>query len=799
MTEAITRVDKKDVEDFFAALPGQHTNPIGSESRRLIVNHVKGSTPGNYSQLIGTGPAFRDLFFPGYRHDSRQDRLAKETGLNAQFWSDLAVTALCQQIHEVTSRLRPQIRRGDVDRDLRSANDVLKKSCFTWYAYLATSAASNIATTFAKFSTAEARKEALDLYTRSLTSEAWINGRYLMWCQGNWGNQHWELYHHWIKLYMLGATFNDVDRTIRTCIDKGLPVPGDLGPARSSHSVADLPPWATWSAWWFTRDLGVADFAEADSPIKAGRYSGGFWGSWPVYLPEDNSFEFTANGQPGSRYRSVPSGSCFAPGTQVVLADGTLRNIEDVRAGDEVSTPSGPRRVLLAMRVPREDRTLHRLGDTGFAFSATHPFVLAQRANSEEADYGAADPEALSRNVPTFAQHGVRSLRTDAPPALVRRTSSGTEPYQAPPARPDPDLRPQWLHDLYLEVGEDGLSEYFAGDTTTQVLVSSEAPLFAISPLPAHAILTMLEGSAPLIMKKLADTPDEKFPDAVNELVHATAHSLLGEIGAELTARVDNHTGDLPPLPPLHERVRRFVQSIEDPTGYNVRLGFLVERFVAEFAPLTQTAIPMGWRSFALAPATSGTVLSVTVHGIHVFASPAKQTKLTDARIRVELRHGEVLGSAELPVSVKDSTIAGYYVSNGVAYFSAWRPTVRPADEAPDVAPWELDIGLDKTDGTPLIPFTADVSLPWQISSGYEQFRFPAHDADGDVVGQVLLDVRVLTDEGYVRDNERRNAWETKREPVVAHHLAQLTNEYIAKVLSDEQDSYRKRWTKQPR
>src|SRR4029079_13847131 len=126
-------------------------------------------------------------------------------------------------------------------------------------------------------------------------------------------------------------------------------------------------------------------------------------------------FEFTANSQPGNRYRRPPPSSCFAAGTRVVLAGGELRAIEHVQPAACVRTPHARRTVLFRATPPREDRPLVRFTGPagGFAFAPSHPFVLPpSRAGTGSGEtgsaaYAAAYPLALAETVPALAQFGI--------------------------------------------------------------------------------------------------------------------------------------------------------------------------------------------------------------------------------------------------------------------------------------------------------------------------------------------------------------------------------------------------------
>jgi|GEM_PF-6809666 len=93
---------------------------------------------------------------------------------------------------------------------------------------------------------------------------------------------------------------------------------------------------------------------------------------------------------------SVVFSSCFTSGTEVILADGSVKPIELVNIGDQLLGYGGQFNSVLAYDRPRlGKRKLYAFNDGPFFVTAEHPFLT-------EAGWKAIDPEATKRENPTL-------------------------------------------------------------------------------------------------------------------------------------------------------------------------------------------------------------------------------------------------------------------------------------------------------------------------------------------------------------------------------------------------------------
>ena len=121
-------------------------------------------------------------------------------------------------------------------------------------------------------------------------------------------------------------------------------------------------------------------------PPQSGGGDGGGRGfvAQPAKQPQRHN-PHTASGYSNASVASTnfgPSGdttSCFVAGTKISMADGTLKNIEDVVVGDEVKGENGTNTVIKLDPVLLGDRKLYTFNDSEhYFFTSEHPFMTEQ-------------------------------------------------------------------------------------------------------------------------------------------------------------------------------------------------------------------------------------------------------------------------------------------------------------------------------------------------------------------------------------------------------------------------------------
>ncbi|MEU0792665.1 hypothetical protein ABZ342_21550 [Amycolatopsis sp. NPDC005961] len=278
----------------------------------------------------------------------------------------------------------------------------------------------------------------------------------------------WFLYNLWVLFKALGSP--DVDAEIRALRTAGLTVPGQ---------VAEQSWWNGGYTTWYAPLSGSAVV-----PATAGTLTAGLpelvtssYASKPP-MPPVREHEGVTNGYsrslclwgPLNRYRPQPS-SCLGAGTGVLMADGSVKPIEDVRIGDEVRSGGGTGTVVLAERPGRLGRPLYSVNGLAVFATAGHPFRSAEGPLRR-----AVDPWNLADAVPTMIADGIGSLGVgarldgygpDGPGPVTVRTVTAHEP--------DPAEYGEVVYDLVVATGDRGHGGYYAGGPTTFVAVDAES------------------------------------------------------------------------------------------------------------------------------------------------------------------------------------------------------------------------------------------------------------------------------------------------------------------------------------
>ncbi len=754
------------VERLAAALPPDGANPVGAAARGILVNRVKGSTPGHLSQMFGTGPSFKEVFFPALRYDPREADIQRVTRLDNDFWTALAVVSICQQIGLSTSDIRPQMLTLQIGAEIGERNAQIRRVATSWYTYALNAVDGDVRTALAAFPDEPSRVAARGHYLLGLTSDTWVNDKLVQLASGSWTNATWELYHHWTKLLALGTPVADIDAAIGTIQSKGLPIPSEVGPTA----------WRQWTRW-FGADIGGSDLPDAVAAILKTKCSVPIGGKFPTCMPEAASYEFTANSQPGNPYRRPPSGSCFTAGTRIVMADGGLKPIEQVATGEKVATPTGAREVVLTSRPRRAGRPVYRFDGLDFGFMGTQPFLVFGGSSDDVPTYAAADAEALARAVPTLTQFGMRGLSAGTPvlaayrdALLVSSETTGVVPFPPPSTtmhEPDGD---DYVYDLVLALGEEGRSEFFAGDAETQLLVSSEIPRYLAAPDTAAVVLHILDQAAVPILQRMEHVPDDGFADLLSIGIDAAARTVLPRL---LQAQLTPEAAGLESDPPgLTEAINQLSATLGRDGQYDNRMSTLIEQFIPRFAPQLQAAIHMGWRSFSLATQGEATVLAVTIYAVEIFAEAGRlQASDIDIVVTLSTRGSQWVRTVEVdPAASSDHS---YFTSDRVAYFAEWRPVLEPmAESARTEDTWNLRISLRRRSSGEKPSVRAVMVLPGEVSYGYQAVNMPLRNDDALVVGQVAFDVRALGSNGLREDIDQRAAWNPSQQSAMAARLA---------------------------
>ncbi|MGW4062633.1 hypothetical protein ACWEGE_30430 [Amycolatopsis sp. NPDC004747] len=561
----------------------------GRRLHALYVNKAQSALPGHCSQLFGTGPAFRGVFYPGWRADPLL-AAADATGLADSWWREFSVVVLCQAIAELGSNIRGQMLADKIRGDVAAFNAQLRARSARAYAAVLGATYEPLVALLRQVN----RDVAKARFRESLLAN--VLNRQLWFQAGMWTSPEWELFNQYAKYLVLGASDAEVDTLIRELGEAGLPVPSVVGQGNWRSYAEELRD---------KRDVDVADVRDACArPVSETTYTATYGGGL-ASLPNGNSYEFTANGQPGAAYRRPPGGSCFTGDTQVLREDGKPVALRAVKRGDVVLTRDGMATVAYLARPLRAGRRLYRLAGGGPVFTGTHPFLNAAPENPDTPSPAvlAVDPVALTSDVPTLGQNGVGAL---APGCLVLSRSRGRAPEPARVTGVDcVPCEDTSLYDLRLATASGARQEFWAGDGERFYLVAPEYPILDEAGPAAATVVAVMEGLLrsdragwpPWTIDRLARFGPGIFHDALTRAL-ATTPSF----------------GAPPPPGGLHDRIDRLYGELAGASEETASIVAAVfDGLLSATGQWLSSLVALGWRASLL---LGGEVAAVTVFDI---------------------------------------------------------------------------------------------------------------------------------------------------------------------------------------
>jgi len=527
---------------------------------------------GYYSSYYYSGPysGYRDAFFNGIGQTAAAAAVATavvnvNNGLNSGWWSNYSVAVLTDAVRQNTGIA---LDTGSLAGSLAGYAQGLQPALTAAYLAVFKSAYAPTANALAAIANAGKTNQAYtDLRTGILSGEFTGNLNQALGMGGDTTNAAiWFLYNLWVTLAALGSP--SVDADIQAAQAAGLQVPAQLQPSNWWNGA--------YTSWY--GPLGGADVAPFALGTIAAAMPENVWTAFASDppIPPSESSTSAANGYAQSlcywgdlnRFMPPPS-SCFGTGTGVLMADGSTRNIEDVRSGDEVQTQHGPRRVALVESPPRLGRALYQVNDLRLYVTGGHPL----RTAVEEGPLRVAiDPWTTMDTVPTMTGKGVAAIQV----GTVLSGESGRILVESIREHPAVDADEK-VYDLLLENWERDHPTFFVGGPHQFVAADAEAvdPMYDLP--SALGIVAALEAALPSCREKLAN-PGQQLLAHVASLPHgvtmstadATRPSIPGPDFYTVDGKWDPHASMLET-----HLVRRFGRALrrEAATGWQPSSG----------------------------------------------------------------------------------------------------------------------------------------------------------------------------------------------------------------------------------
>ncbi len=713
----------------------------GRRLHELYVNKTQSALPGNYSQLFGTGPAFRGVFYPGWRADPLL-AAADVTGLADSWWRDFSVVVLCQAIAELGSSIRGQMLADKIRGDVAAFNAQLRARSARAYATILGATYEPLVALLRQVN----RDVAKARFRESLLAN--VLNRQLWYQAGMWTSPDWELFNQYAKYLVLGATDAEVDTLIRELGDAGLPVPG----------VVDQRNWRSYAEELRDkRDVDVADVRDACArPVTETTYMATYGGGL-ASLPNGNCYEFTANSQPGTHYRRPPGGSCFTGDTQVLRKDGRPVPLRTVKRGDVVLTRDGTATVAYLAQPLRAGRPLYRLDGGGPVFTGTHPFLNAapEDPSAPPPAVLAVDPAALASDVPTLGENGIGVL---APGSLVHSRAPGPTRVTGVERVPCEDAV---LYDLRLTTASGERQEFWAGDGEHFYLVAPEYPILDEAGAAATTVVAVMEG-----LLHRDDHPG--WPSWIIDRINRFGPGIFHDALTKALATTPSF-GAPQPSGRLADRIDRLYREL---AGRNAETAAVVasmfDGLLSASGQWLSSLVAVGWRTALL---LGGDITAVTVFDIAL--TPANPLPAgADLRLDVTVAgRSATAGTTMWDGRGRANTRFHHYFDQVVHVNAA-------AEDRPSGLSFTVSV-----DGARLPALTAEA--PDALGGPAHALRsVPLADASGREVGTIRFDTRSMGHEAAHQELAESGRWTEATAEVYANALGVAMAEPIFSMLT---------------
>lgn len=547
------------LKNYFLALPNLLENSLGVYNRKAVLNRLKVAVPGETPTVMWVSyGSFHDLFFKDSTPLPDQDELDKRTNISNETWSNNSIPFVCDTIYNVTTDTRQSVDIQKVSQDKKTIPQLMGNRHVYFYQYLLTMQDNPIAAAWSALSDDE-KKTGKDSYIQALTNPTWVYNKVIAQQTGNWPDPDWELFHHWCKLQILGASEDEISCVMKTLTDKGLFIP----------ETVTMGKWLQYDRWVSEPNFTWNDFSEAREAMNQQGVIG-------QYLVNELFSRYFLEGPGDAYWKQPPEPSCFGPETWIKMADGTLKPIAAICQGDVVASPQGPRKVLFVSMSLRGKRDLYSLKGHSFRFSASHPFVL-------KGGYGCVSPELLRWLIPTFEQESVVNLSKDT---ILLTPSGKAVPIDEIQCHAfTPGCEKEILYDVIPELAGGTAFQYYAGDESEQYLVSSEIPGISGREQLARIFLTIFHQIGLPLLDVTASIQDTNLWKILQSRLARYVQFILPGRFAACSAESSvgrSHQSVASISPDLHLILSAYTDQFEDKRE-NIRLGLL---FSAAFTTL---------------------------------------------------------------------------------------------------------------------------------------------------------------------------------------------------------------------
>lgn len=654
-------------------------------------------------------------------------------GLNGGWWGNYAVTLLTDAVRQTIS---VGLDSNKLSTDLTNNFNTFKPALAASYLAVFTSGYAPTMGAMQAITSAGQQAQACQLLDSALKSGRFSANINQAIATGGDSSiaATWFLFNTWIALKALGCT--NVDQAIGSYQSAGLSVPPEVGPQNWWNG--------TYSGWFVVlsgsdvmntvRNTITANMPESEMTV----YPSTGEPSFPVTnnTSASNGYSYSLCNWGSLNWYNPQSSSCFGAGTQVLMADGSTKPIEEVCVNDVVYTQLGPRKVVLCEQPERDNRRLYAINGLNLSVTSAHPFFCA----GNDARYCAIEPWALIDGIPTFAPAGVATLK----PGLRLLAWDNGSPGEISVERVEQQEAPkadskEYVYDLLLENWERDHPAYFVGGPSQFIAAAAETVDPLHDPAASIAIITALE-LATATSREYVSTPAAQIPAILKNIDLA---KVAGQARKLSKLYLAGKTFERPSIP---DQSFYLYQDRWDPHAA------LLDHYLAGyFGRWMRAEVQAGWRHQYTG--NDGEVWLLDIHDIELINQPFPAGQ-----------------SLTLALDLSDAGLNDVSYTTDLLAAPTWSLRLDETlelGESPQKEVFSLYGKISTADG-----------MSWQFHL-HSSVRNPQQNVSdlflftpgGDIVGRIAVSLRTVSREQRLAECENRGQWKRRDKHTYAYAL----------------------------
>ena len=702
----------------------------------------------------GPYSGYRDAFFHGIATSTAASEVLSQVqtvnaGLSGPWWGSYGLALLTDAVR---SKVSVAVDSSKLTSAMAGCHGALLPALSAAYLAVIKSGYSSTATAYQAIVQQGLTSQCATELTAAVKTSAFIaNSNEAIAMGGDSTNAAtWFLYNNWILLKLLGS---DVDSAITVAKAAGLTVPAEVGP----------------SVWW---NGGANGYTEWFAALSGADVSGLTGSIITASMPESTLSSFSGSPIPVSGHTTEANGysvsltswgdlasykqksSCLGEGTGVLMADGSVKLIEEVVPGDSVWTPDGPWKVALVESPPRDARELTRIDDLNLWLTPGHPLRMAK---ADGPRYASAGAWTLRDTTPTMTESGVVELVPGA--ELLAVSNQQQLSYKVKNVRQQTAQKPctQKVYDLLLEDWEKSRPSYYVGGPAVFVAVEAESSNPLREPPSTLALLAALDGTV-TISREHVQNPADTLSTSVDLLIPETS---IQEALREGWRHEDGTALEKPVIPGPDYYM---VEGHWDPHASMLE-AYLLRRFARNWRRILAT----GWRNRHKG-GHPGDHLTLLVHDLELVGEAAESSAAKISISATLLDHGLDFTATKALETVPKSDRRWHPRFDMVLDFGPRRLSAQAA----------LLISV-LIDGQRLA--AAHIPLDASALDGHDAQEFFLAAPHGTVFARVAFDMRWCKPSQIRAEEVQKNYWSPQKTKAAALAMGQRIGQDLSEIL----------------